>query len=362
MSSSPSTPSTDSMSEPINDPLLPIPEGAVLLPEDHPSGTARELAIAALQQALAERQLQALPFGPSEVAEEPDRLLLLNHFAIQLVCTGLFHSEVSVDPGPWLQEATAPQLLLVAAVDLDDLVVSFPGVLTASEFVAGAAADGATEGGSITLPLDRFQGGLDRLLTVVELMELDAIPRRALPPPLADRLKASLSAGVVAVLDWLRGRIDDTLSAVGAELQPVTAGAFRSGESAPPAAKERAAAPLVAMVVLPVAMERQGLRLGRSVGRYEETLRLEVMAMGRASSCYLRFRLLSDLPGSLLPDGLRLVASTADQTFSVTSQTTTSLDLPLPPTAQPVELAISLGDQPPLKLPKPLLLSPDAFP
>ena len=343
------------MSEQISDPLLPIPEGAVLLPEDHPPGTARELAIAALRQALAERQLQALPFGPSEVAKDPDRLLMLNDFAIQLVCTGLFHSEVSVDPGPWLKEATAPQLLLAAAVDLDDLVVSFPGVLTASEFVAGAAANGATEGGTITLPLDRFQGGLDRLLTAVELMELNAIPRRALPPPLADRLKASLSSGVVAVLDWLRGRIDDTLSAVGAELQPVTAGAFRSGESAPPVAKE-------GVVVLPVAMDRQGLRLGRSVGRYEETLRLEVMAMGRAPSCCLRVRLLCDLPGSLLPDGLRLVASTADQTFSVTSQTTTSLDLPLPPTVQPVELAISLGDQLPLKLPKPLLLSPDAFP
>jgi hypothetical protein len=350
------SPLANPMPDPFSDPLLPIPEGAVLLPEDHPPGTARELAIAALRQALAERQLHALPMGPSQVAEESDRLLLLNHFAIQLVCTGLFHSEVSVDTGAWLEEATAPQLLLAAAVDLDDLVVVFPGVLTATEFVTLAGAEKPTKEGKIALPLARFHGGLERLLTAVELMELDAIPRRALPPALAARPGVSINAGVVAVLDWLRGRIDDTLTALGGELQPVNAGAFRSGDSPP------AAGPLAGVVVLPVTFDGQALRLGRADNKVQEALRLEVLATGTAPACCLRFRLLGDPPGALLPDGLRLAASTADQTLCAISLTSTRLELAFPPTEQPVELAISLGDQPPLKLPKPFLLAPDAFP
>jgi hypothetical protein len=343
---------TTSQPEPIRSALLPIPEGAMLLPLDQQEGTARELAIAALRQALAAQQLQDIPLGPALAGEEPSRLLHLNHFAIQLACTGLFHSEVSIDAAAWREQAAAPQLLLAAAVDLDNRVVAFPGVLTAEEFVALAGEDSGEEGAKISVPLERFQGGLKRLLTVVELMDLDAIPRRALRPAISARV----GDGVVAVLDWLRGQIDETLMALGGELRPVAAGAFRSAE-----ASAQMGEPIAALLWLPIVIEHDGLRLGPAARRGQETLRLEVLAAGEAPNCHLRFRLLGDPPGALLPDGLTLTASSAEHSVSERSDCSLALDLAFPPSTQAVELAISVADQLPLRLPKALLLPPQGF-
>jgi len=85
------------------DPLeaLPLPLGAIELPIDQQALTARALAVAALRQALAERQLN-LPFGPALGAEEEDRSLSLNRFAVQLPSSCL--------PPRWMKKMTSSGL------------------------------------------------------------------------------------------------------------------------------------------------------------------------------------------------------------------------------------------------------------
>lgn len=329
--------------------LLPVPSGAILLSDDHLEGASPQaLAIAALQQALAERQLDDLPLGPKLDLEDSSSRLVLNHFSIQLACTGLFHSHIPIERDDWLHESTAPQLLLAAAVDEDNLVVHFPGVLTAEEFVALARKSHSSDG-PIELPLSQFQGGLDRLLTVVEVMEPEAVPRRGLLRDTA----ADLSDAAVAVLDWLRGQLDEALLALGAEFQPVTAGSFRSGSIGLEQGE-----PALAVLLLPLGLEGSELRIGPTARQAVEPLRLEVIACGESTIDSLLFRLQGEPPGSLLPDGLTLSAADGKQVQSLSAEDATVLELRWPPSELPVSLEISYRDQSSIRLEKPFLLPP----
>ena len=71
---------------------FPIPEGAVIL--DSSEGmTLRELAIAALQKIINDREL-TLPLGPELDLNNPKRLLVLNRFAVQVVTAGITTDEI----------------------------------------------------------------------------------------------------------------------------------------------------------------------------------------------------------------------------------------------------------------------------
>lgn len=105
---------------------------------------ARLLVIAALQQELAQRHL-ALPFGPELAFADPDRLLQLNHVALQVVCGGWLEDPFAIPVAPWRQQATAPQLLVAARVGAESGLVRLAAVLTAQEWLQVALqADVAT--------------------------------------------------------------------------------------------------------------------------------------------------------------------------------------------------------------------------
>ena len=111
---------------------FPIPEGAVIL--DSSEGmTLRELAIAALQKIINDREL-TLPLGPELDLNNPKRLLILNRFAIEVVTAGITTDEISIPLAHWYRAGAAPQILLAAQIDEENNVVSFPGVLTCDEF------------------------------------------------------------------------------------------------------------------------------------------------------------------------------------------------------------------------------------
>ena len=116
------------MTEPVT-PLevLPMPQGAVELPRSMQWNSPRALAIAALKEVLA-RQISPLPLGPTIGTEEEDRLLSLNRFALQLLTAGVAADQIAVDKKAWMQEATAPQLLIAAQVDEENDVVVFTGL------------------------------------------------------------------------------------------------------------------------------------------------------------------------------------------------------------------------------------------
>ncbi|NDG74383.1 MAG: hypothetical protein EBX49_03405 [Synechococcaceae bacterium WB8_1B_136] len=321
--------------------LLPLPIGAIELPADSPAASLRALAVAALHQALAERRL-ALPLGPETAAEDNGRLLNLNRFGLQLATAGISADQIAIDARPWAETGTAPQLLLAALVDEENAVVWFPGVLTGQEFVARADA-AEREGEQLLLEPGAFGGGLERLLTLVQLLEPAALPRLAL-----GGAGASLQQQVVAVADWLSGQLEGALAELfGAQWQPLTQGAFFSGGAA---AAERDA---LALVTIPLGLDRQQLVCGLAAERCIERFELQMIATGSdpAAPDGLLLHLTAAMAGDLLPDGLTLQASQGSHEQRHTAAADTAIELVFHGGQALIDVRLSYPGSPDLVLP-----------
>ena len=186
---------------------FPIPEGAILL--DACEGmTSRELAIAALQKIIKDREL-TLPLGPELDLNNPKRLLILNRFAIEVLTVGMTIDEISIPLEHWYRAGAAPQILLAAQIDEENNVVSFPGVLTGEEFKQ-LVSDQLNNQKEVSISVNEFKGGVDRLLSFVRLLEPSAITREGFAnkadwswKPITKKIKSSLSItafGVAAIV------------------------------------------------------------------------------------------------------------------------------------------------------------------
>lgn len=336
------------MTEPIHPmDVLPMPAGAIELPADQPWPSERALAVAALRQVLAS-QINALPLGPETAAEDDGRLLILNCFALQLATSGMAADQIAVDTKPWGEEATAPQLLLAAQVDDENAVVVFGGVLTGAEFVA-LAREAERSGEQLWLDADAFKGGMERLLTLVQLLEPAALPRVALAG-MGDNLQRQ----VVAVADWIGGQFDGALQQVfGAQWQPLTQGAFFSG--GPAAAAERDA---LALVAIPLGLDGDQLVCGQSAESCIERVVLQMVATGADSSHPngLVLRLTAAMTGDLLPDGLVITARQGSHEQRQSASSSTQMELVFGGGTELIDVSLSYPGSsdlilPPLQLP-----------
>ena len=186
---------------------FPIPEGAVIL-DANEGMTSRELAIAALQKIINDREL-TLPLGPELDLNNPKRLLILNRFAIEVVTAGITTDEISIPLGHWYRAGSAPQILLAAQIDEENNVVSFPGVLTGEEFIQLVSRQ-LNNQKEVSISVNEFKGGVDRLLSFVRLLEPSAITREGFAnqadwswKPITRKIKSSLSItafGVAAIV------------------------------------------------------------------------------------------------------------------------------------------------------------------
>jgi len=326
------------------DPLeaFPMPAGAIELEDSTTSLGARSLAVAALQRALRDRKL-SLPLGPETALGDAQRLLSLNRFGVQLATAGVLADQLVVDAAPWANEVTAPQLLLAALVDEENAVVAFPGVLTGAEFIELARSAERSDQGVLLDPL-AFRGGVDRLLSLVQLLEPEALPRLSLAPA------AQTAAGsVVAVLDWLRGQLDEAFSALGGELTPVAAGTFRSGAVASEAAEQA-----LAMLVIPFGLSGDQLVSGDAARRCVRKFQLALIPTGPDHATHptgLVVRLSSAVPGALLPDGLQLDARQGSHHQTITSAMSTDLELVFQASDQLLDVSLRYGETGLVELP-----------
>ena len=324
--------------------LLPMPDGAVELPADITATTRRAMAVAALRQVLFERQL-ALPLGPETAAEDEGRLLSINRFGLQLATAGISADQIAIDQAPWAEVATAPQLLLAALVDEENDVVWVPGVLTGQEFVA-AAKSSPRLGDQVLLEANAFAGGLDRLLTLVQLLETEALPRVTLNGA------GALQREVVAVADWLSGHVDGALTQLfGAQWQPVTQSAFRGVITA-------ASSDALALVAIPLGLDGQQLVCGQAAESCIERFELQMIATGSTSiaSGALLLRLRAVMAGDLLPDGLTLTASQGSHEQRQSAEADTLIELVFQGGQELVNVRLSFPGSddlvlPPLQLP-----------
>jgi hypothetical protein len=329
------------------DPLeaFTMPAGAIELDDSTAALSARSLAVAALQRALRDRKL-SLPLGPETALGDAQRLLSLNRFGVQLATAGVLADQLVVDAAPWANEVTAPQLLLAALVDEENAVVAFPGVLTGAEFIELARRAERSDQGVLLDPL-AFRGGVDRLLSLVQLLEPEALPRLSLAPA------AQTAAGsVVAVIDWLRGQLDEAFSALGGELTPVAAGAFRSFSAG--LLFSESAEQALAMLVIPFGLSGDQLVSGDAARRCVRKFQLALIPTGPDHATHptgLVVRLSSAVPGALLPDGLQLDARQGSHRQTITSAMSTELELVFQASDQLLDVSLRYGETGLVELP-----------
>jgi hypothetical protein len=290
----------------------------------------------------------SLPLGPTLALEDPERLLLLNGFRVQLACVPYGADSLSAAREPWRRAEQAPHFLLAAMVDEDLQVVWMPGVLTNGEVI-----DQATTGaGPMALPLERFQGGVDRLLSLAGLLDPQAMPLRGLDTRASARQALVSPTGLVAplpVANWWRGGIDAALLALGAQLQPASGAVFRG--TATPAGADGAD---LALLAIPLGLVNGTLCWGEARAGAIERFQLQLIARGDALARpnALRVRLVPHLAGDVLPNGLRLVAGPQ----AVVSAISQGLELEVRGHEEPIQIAVEWGEDQ-LRLP-PLLLPP----
>ena len=317
---------------------LPMPESAVELDEIRGIQTSRQMVIAALKQVLKDRRL-ALPLGPESALDDENRLVMLNRFAVQLAPAGLAADQINVDLEPWKQANTAPQLLLAALVDDENDVVAFPGVLTGKELVDMAKGTNLAAK-TLVMETEDFKGGIDRLLMFVQLLEQEALPRLSLVP-----VTASAVGAIAAVGDWLLGQLDESISALGGELRPVAAGAFRGAVGT----SEEANA--LAKLLIPLGLQGDQLVSGDAATRCVRRLQLTLIPTGDEQVSGLVVLLTNAVAGALLPDGLRLEAVQGGHDQSVTSAMSSQLKLVLNAGDEVVYISLRFGEGKQIRLP-----------
>jgi len=352
------------MSNPISPmDVLPMPAGAVELPFDRSWPSERAMALAALKQLLTSRGT-GLPLGPETAADGDGRLLSLNRFALQLATGGIAADQIAIDLNHWSEQASAPQLLLSALVDEENAVVAFGGVITGEEF-APLARTAERSGDQLLLEVGDFKGGIDRLFTLVQLLEPDALPRIALATAVA-----ALPSSVVRVLDWLRGQVDPALVALGGSLDPAGqrfqeilgfgAGiaSIAYGMEGTPAAAFRSTGALegieqpLAVLAIPLGIGPDGQLLSGSASETcIERFRLLLIPLGAARPDALLLRLSPELEGDILPDGLLLEVEQGGLSQSLRSEQSSRLDLRLPASGELIQVTLNAPGSAPLQLP-----------
>jgi len=298
-------PSQDSGADP-DDPLaLPFPADTVLLTDwsgcaENPPAAPVDLAVRALQQQQQELgldlPLQPLASGakhsdqlPGE--QQPDLLLELAGFRVQMVCGPFWSDELRLSPGPWQGGRPSPHLVLGAWVEGASGAIRFAGVLTAAEVLA-AIPTLPQASGLQTLAWANLRGGVDRLFSLVRLMNPAALdlPQAAENP-----------AEPLPILQWLEGHLGAALAPFAPQWLPVEAAAFRSSLAAPGTA-------VLVAVAIPLVLVAGRVCWGRQRGAGSERFQLLLSICGQAGQAeQLEVRLEPSLQGDLLPQNLTLV-------------------------------------------------------
>ncbi|MCX5958773.1 MAG: hypothetical protein NT053_02650 [Cyanobacteria bacterium] len=255
---------------------------------------------------------------------------------MQLVCAPFWSEELAVPPQPWRLGARSPHLLLGAWVDEEAGVVRLPGVLTAAELRQRCPGLASAET-PCPLPLTAFRGGLDRLWLLGRLLTPEAL------------LPSEPAAAPVRLRDWLDGLLAEALVALGAELLPASAGAFRS-----PAAPVGLASGLptaLATVAIPLALALGRIETGPARRAASERFRLLLQLCGAMEGAqWLEVRLEPELPGDLLPQ--RLTLRVDDRTIDTGGDGGCGpLCLTVPAGEEPIVIALWHGDGSRLALP-----------
>ena len=332
---------TNANSQPL-DPLdlVPLPVDAVLLPAEGNAVSPREMVLEALQARLKSQNLN-WKIGPALDLNNPQRLLSLNQIAVHLLTCGFTSDVIPVPLSHWYRDGAAPQLLVVGRIDEESQVVHIPGLLTGEEFrqwFREAQEDQKlTAESELEVPISEFKGGMERLLTFVQLLQPGAISRKELVG------SSAYSGPITSVLDWLTGNVDEMLLGLGGRLIPATAGTFRSAVDANVEA--------LAVLAIPMGLDDGQLYTGQTAQKSIERFQLLLIPSGTDAINQLFVRLIAEQTGDLLPERLTLQAKQGDWKQEKTSATDTALELVFENCQQPIEVKVSYPGSKSITLP-----------
>ena len=154
--------------------IFPLSQEAVFV-ESEEILTHKELIVKALEKVLKDRDLD-LPLGPQLDLYNPDRTIILNKFEIQIVSSGILSDEVKIRKDFWKSKIRSPQIILAALIDDDTNIVYFKGMLTGSELKNLVKNDNSNQD-NFVVKTKKFQGGIDRLLRSVRILNTEAVER-----------------------------------------------------------------------------------------------------------------------------------------------------------------------------------------
>ena len=193
-----------------------------------------QASIVALKKVISDENLN-LEVKLISSIKDLDCLVEINKFYIQIVITGISSDEAIIPLKRWYQRNSAPQLILAMSIDEENGLIEFPGLITEKEFKK-LIKEPNPKNKYVNIPINSFKGGINRLLSMIQILDLEALSREGLRESkirinLLDNLifhrkKLSLGllilAGIFATPSLFKPRLVYNLASISAnKLEPI---------------------------------------------------------------------------------------------------------------------------------------------
>ena len=154
-----------------NSELISYPEESILLDLDLNLNNF-DMILESLRICINERNYQ----NEIKIKKINNNLLKVNNFFVQIIICGLSADEVNIPLKSWKKSGNTPQIILPAKIDDENNIVYFPGIITAKKFI-NLISKNIKDTSKVSIPIDNFNGGIDKFFNYVTLFNAEAISR-----------------------------------------------------------------------------------------------------------------------------------------------------------------------------------------
>ena len=137
-----------------------------------------QASIVALKKVISDENLN-LEVKLISSIKDLDCLVEINKFYIQIVITGISSDEAIIPLKRWYKKNSAPQLILAMSIDEENGLIEFPGLITEKEFKK-LIKEPNPKNKYVNIPINSFKGGINRLLSMIQILDLEALSREGL--------------------------------------------------------------------------------------------------------------------------------------------------------------------------------------
>ena len=155
----------------------PIPQEAVIL-DAKKALDLSQVVMLAIKQIIKDRGI-SLKIKKKGKNTDEDCVFEINNFSIQVVYTGITSDHIIVPLKRWYKLNDSPQIILAASIDEENNIIFFNGIITAKEFI-NIFLERNAKNQTFEISLNQFKGGINRLLSFVEILDSKALSRSGL--------------------------------------------------------------------------------------------------------------------------------------------------------------------------------------